>query len=60
MKKSIVRKGLVLGIIVLFVGASVVPGIGGKQENKDNMYKLITEIKKRELKEKIREIYQKR
>ena len=29
MQKSLVRKGLVLGIIVLFVGASVIPSMGG-------------------------------
>jgi len=29
MQKSLARKGLVLGIIVLFVGASVIPSIGG-------------------------------
>jgi len=29
MKKSLVRKGLVVGIIVLFVGASVIPSMGG-------------------------------
>ena len=40
MQKSLVRKGLVLGIIVLFVGASVVPSITGtiveKQISKEN------------------------
>jgi len=31
MQKSLVRKGLVLGIIVLFIGASVVPSIVGEE-----------------------------
>lgn len=33
MRKNLVKKGLVLGIIILFVGASVVPCIGGTIEN---------------------------
>ena len=33
MQKSLVRKGLVLGIIVLFVGTSVVPSISGNIES---------------------------
>jgi hypothetical protein len=32
MQKSLVREGLVFGIIVLFVGASVVPSISGNVE----------------------------
>ncbi len=35
MKNSIFKKGLVIGIILLFVGASVVPSIGGNVENKN-------------------------
>lgn len=31
MKKRLVKKGLVLGIILLFVGASVVPNVGSKK-----------------------------
>jgi parallel beta-helix repeat protein len=30
MKKGLFRKGLVLGIIIIFIGASVIPSIGGK------------------------------
>jgi len=45
MKKSIVRKGIVLGIIVLFVGASVLPSMGGtiveKQISKENKTSLM-------------------
>ena len=29
MQKRLIRKGLVLGIILLFVGASVIPSISG-------------------------------
>jgi len=40
MQKSLVRKGLVLGVIVLFVGASVIPSMGRttieKQDSIDN------------------------
>lgn len=36
MKKSLFRKGLVLGIIVLFVGASIIPSIGGSCSKKNN------------------------
>ena len=36
MQKSLVRKGLVVGIIVLFVGASVIPSISGYDKNIEN------------------------
>jgi len=36
MQKSLIRKGLVLGIIVLFIGASAVPLIGGTNAEKHN------------------------
>ena len=36
MKKSMVRKGLVLGIIILFLGASVLPSISGNIKENDN------------------------
>ena len=34
MKKKLINKGLVCGIIVLFVGASVIPGISGNIQSK--------------------------
>ena len=34
-KKYVFRKGLVIGIIILFVGASVVPSISGNVEGKN-------------------------
>ena len=46
MQKSLFRKGLVLGIIVLFVGASVVPSITANiidDENINNEKQLINE-----------------
>ena len=33
MQNSLVRKGLVLGIIILFVGAGVFPSISGNTKN---------------------------
>ena len=38
MKKSLVRKGLILGIIVLFIGASGVTGVSIKDKERDNIY----------------------
>ena len=38
MQKNLVRKGLVLGIIVLFVGASVVSGVNIKDKDMDIIY----------------------
>ena len=38
MQKSLVRKGLVLGIIVLFVGAGVVPGVSIQDKDMDIIY----------------------
>ena len=38
MQKSLVRKGLVLGIIVLFIGVSVVPGVSIKDKDMDSIY----------------------
>ena len=38
MQKSLVRKGLVLGIIVLFIGASGVTGVSIKYKERDNIY----------------------
>jgi len=36
MNKSLLRKGLVLGIIVLFVGATTIPSINGYNQNKNH------------------------
>ena len=38
MRTSLVRKGLVVGIIVLFVGASLVTGVSIKYKERDNIY----------------------
>ena len=38
MKKSLFRKGLVVGIIVLFVGVSAVSGVNIKDKERDNIY----------------------
>ena len=38
MQKNLVRKGLVLGIIVLFIGVSVVPGVSIKDKDMDIIY----------------------
>ena len=43
MRKSLVRKGLVLGIIVLFVGASVIPSITGYDKDVENTDYIINE-----------------
>jgi len=37
MQKSLIRKGLVIGIILLFAGASVVSSIGGNIVNKNRI-----------------------
>ncbi len=38
MQKSFIRKGLVVGIIVLFVGTSIVPGMSAKDNYRDIIY----------------------
>ena len=38
MKKSLFMKGLVVGIIVLFVGVSAVSGVNIKDKERDNIY----------------------
>ena len=38
MHKSLIRKGLVVGIIVLFIGASGVTGVSIKYKERDNIY----------------------
>ena len=54
MKKILFRKSLVIGIIVLFVGASLVPSISGNdgevetiENNNDNYNNLVSQVIKR-------------
>jgi len=43
MKKSILKKGLIIGIVVLFVGASVVPSITGYDEDIEKIDYILNE-----------------
>ena len=38
MKNNVFKRGLVIGIIFLFIGASVVPGMSVKDNYRDNIY----------------------
>jgi hypothetical protein len=38
MQNSLIRKGLVIGVIVLFIGVSVVPGVSIKDKDMDIIY----------------------
>lgn len=45
MKKNVFRKGLVIGIIILFIGAGIIPNISGEIVKKSNSEKLSFEVK---------------
>ena len=50
MQKRMLRKGIVIGIMILFVGVSIVPGMNIKDNNRD----IINDVNKGDIELKIR------